>query len=206
MKSIVEYTKVIISIAFPLFIVMNAIGSVPLFLSLMKGITKKRQTQIIIRELLIALFVIIIFNFIGEVVLAFLGITQHTVQIAGGVVLFLLSIKLLFPPPEIKNTEAEELRKITEPFIVPLAVPLIAGPAVLAMVMLYAHQEPSDIVMVGAIFLAWGASLAILILSSLLSTYLGDKGIVAIERLMGFVMVLISLQMFLSGLKQFLKP
>ncbi|MBN2479796.1 MAG: NAAT family transporter [Parachlamydiales bacterium] len=193
-------------IAISLFIVMNPIGSSSLFLSLLKGIPKKRQLQIVFRELLIALFVIIIFNYIGQILLSFLNITQEVVQVAGGVVLFLLSIKMLFPPPEeAKHTEEAELKKIKEPFIVPLAIPLIAGPAVLAMVMLFSQQQPSNVIMIGAIFISWLASLIILLLSAQLSEWLGERGILATERLMGFIMVLISIQMFLSGIKTFMK-
>ena len=192
------------STALSLFIVMNSIGSSSLFLSLMKGIPKKRQKQIVLRELLIALFIIVLFHYIGQIFLNFFGITDHVVQIAGGVVLFLLSIKMLFPPEKEKIEEEKEFKKIKEPFIVPLAIPIIAGPALLAAVILYSHQQP-NIVMLGSIIIAWVASLLILLLSAHLSDWLGERGLIAIERLMGFIMVLISIQMFLVGLKAFMK-
>ncbi|NGX32987.1 MAG: hypothetical protein K1060chlam4_01046, partial [Candidatus Anoxychlamydiales bacterium] len=166
------------------------------------GIPRKRQKQIVFRELLIALFIIIVFNYIGVWLLKFLNVTQEIVQIAGGVILFLLSLKMLFPK-EKKEIEAE-LKKITEPFIVPLAIPLIAGPAVLAAVMVYSPQIP-NVLMVGAIFIAWLATLLILLLSAHLSSWMGGRGLMALERLMGFIMVLIAIQMFLSGLKTFMK-
>jgi multiple antibiotic resistance protein len=196
------FFRSIFSTALSIFIVMNAFGNISLFLSLLKGIPAKRQKQIVLRELLIALFVIILFNFIGNIFLDFLHITQDSVQIAGGVVLFLLSLKMLFP--DEKKEEEKELKKITEPFIVPLAIPIVAGPAVLATVMLYSQQMTTSI-MLSAIFISWGLSLCILIISAHLSHWMGEKGVIAIERLMGFVMVMISVQMFLTGLKTFMK-
>lgn len=196
--------KTLFSLSLSLFILMNAFGNTPLFLSLLKGIPEKRQKQIVFRELVIALFVIIIFNYIGAILLNFLNISPDIVQIAGGIILFLLSLKMLFPTPQKeKKEEAIELKKIVEPFIVPLAIPLIAGPAVLAAVMLYSKQE-SNFIMLGAIFISWLATLGILLLAANLSKWLGERGLVAVERLMGFVMVLISIQMFLTGFKSFL--
>lgn len=192
----------LLSLSLSLFIVLNAFGNIPLFLSLLKGIPRKRQKQIVIRELLIALFVIIVFNYIGVWLLKFLNVTQEIVQIAGGVILFLLSLKMLFPK-EKKQLE-EEFKKITEPFIVPLAIPLVAGPAVLAAVMVYSPQIP-DVIMIGAIFIAWLLTLFILVLSAHLSDWIGERGLIALERLMGFIMVLIAIQMFLTGFKTFMK-
>ncbi len=192
------------SVALSIFIVMNAIGSASIFLFFLKGIPVKRQKQIVFRELLIALFIIILFYFIGNVLLNFLNITENIVQISGGVILFLLSLKMLFPPEKAHHVEVVELQKIKEPLIVPLAIPLIAGPAVLATVMLYSQQQ-TMFVMLGAISIAWLVSLVILILSSIISEKLGENGITAVERLMGFIMVLIAMQMFLSGVKDFLK-
>ncbi|HEU64907.1 MAG TPA: NAAT family transporter [Chlamydiae bacterium] len=198
----VHQIQSLLSLSLSLFIVLNAFGNIPLFLSLLKGIPRKRQKQIVFRELLIALIIIIIFNYIGVWLLKFLNITQEIVQIAGGVILFLLSLKMLFPK-EKKEIEAE-LKKITEPFIVPLAIPLVAGPAVLAAVMVYSPQIP-NVLMVGAIFIAWFLTLLILLLSAHLSSWMGGRGLIALERLMGFIMVLIAIQMFLSGLKTFMK-
>ncbi|OGN61978.1 MAG: hypothetical protein A3F40_03785 [Chlamydiae bacterium RIFCSPHIGHO2_12_FULL_27_8] len=193
----------IFTIAFSLFILMNSIGNGPLFLSLMKGISKQRQKEIVIREMLIALAIIIIFFFIGQLLLKFLGITPDALQIAGGVILFLVSLKILFPPEKTER-EIQELVKITEPFIVPLAMPLIAGPAVLTAVILYAKQEPFMIVSL-AIIIAWALSLAVLWFSAHLSGFFTERGLTAIERLMGFILILIAIQMFLNGVGSFMK-
>lgn len=189
-----------LSIAFSLFLLMDSIGNIPFYLSFLKGVDPRRQRFIICRELIIALLIIFLFNFVGDVVMKFLHIQNDTIQIAGGIILFLLALKMIFPPAHDPN---ESLPHDTEPFIVPLAVPLVAGPAVLASVMIYAEQA-SNLIMLGAILIAWIASLVVLLASSALKTLLGWKGILALERLMGLVLILIAVQMFLSGLSTFM--
>ena len=130
----------------------------------------------------------------------FLNVAEDTIQIAGGIILFLICLKMIFPPPQDPN---ERIPHDTEPFIVPLAVPLVAGPSVLAAVMIYTRQETSNWIMIGAILLAWLASLIILLSSSFLKHLLGWKGIMAMERLMGLILTLIAVQMFLTGVTHF---
>ncbi len=188
----------IFNIAFSLFILMDSLGNIPLFIALLKEIPHKRQRWIIFREMVIALVVIILFNFVGEGLLRFLHITEATVQIAGGLILFIIAIKMIFPPAKDPNLD---LPKDGEPFIVPLAIPLIAGPAVLAAVMIYGHQEASLKDMLLAIGVAWAASLCILLLAPNIRKVLGWRGILACEKLMGLILTLIAVQMFLSGLQ-----
>lgn len=191
----------LLSIAFALFLLMDPIGNIPFYISFLKRLNPHRQRVVIVRELLIALFIIMVFNFIGDALMQFLHIQNDTIQIAGGVILFLLCLKMIFPPPHDPN---ENLPHDTEPFIVPLAVPLIAGPSVLAAVMIYSKQENDNWVMLGAILIAWCASLLILLSSSFLKQILGWRGILALERLMGLVLILIAVQMFMSGLGSFM--
>ncbi len=190
-----------LSIAFSLFLLMDSLGNIPLYISFLKGIEPHRQRIIIVRELLIALFIIITFTFIGDGLMKFLHIQNDTIQIAGGIILFLFCIRMIFPHGNDPN---DDIPHETEPLIVPLAVPLIAGPAVLAAVMIYAKEAPGIWVMVGAILIAWSASLLILLSSSYLKQILGWKGILALERLMGLILILISVQMFLSGISAFI--
>ncbi len=189
-------------IAFSLFLLMDSIGNIPLYISFLKNLSPHRQRVVIFREMMIALGIIILFNFLGDALMKFLHIQNDTVQIAGGVILFILCLKMIFPPP---HDPTESLPHDMEPFIVPLAVPLVAGPAVLAAVMIYSKQENSSFVMLSAIILAWAASLIILLGSSFLKKILGWRGIVAMERLMGLILILISVQMFLSGLSAFVQ-
>jgi multiple antibiotic resistance protein len=191
----------LLSIAFSLFLLMDSIGNIPLYITFLKGVDPKRQRYVITREMLIALLVIILFNFLGTGLMHFLNIRHATIQIAGGVILFLLCLKMIFPPPHDSHDIAPH---DSEPLIVPLAVPLVAGPAVLAAVIIYSHQQTA-LVMIGAIFIAWAASLLILLASSFLKNVLGWRGIMAMERLMGLVMILIAVQMFLSGITSFIQ-
>lgn len=184
------------SIAFSLFLLMDPIGNVPLYVSILKDIDPRRQRFIICRELLIALLVIIAFSFLGNYILKLLGVSEQTVMISGGLILFLIAIRMIFPRGREGYTESPEGE---EPFIVPLAIPLIAGPSVLAAVMIYANQE-SHLTMIGSIIIAWVFTFFILILSPLLKKILGIRGITACERLMGLILTLIAVQMFLEGL------
>ena len=190
------------SMAFALFLLMDPIGNVPIFISVLKEIDPRRQRKIIFRELLIALFIIILFNFIGEALLNFLQVSMPTTLISGGLILFLIALKMIFPGAQDPDVERFQHR---EPFIVPLATPLVAGPAVLAAVMLYSGQHQHHPAMtVGAIVLAWAASTLILLSSSVWKKLLGWRGLVACERLMGLILTLIAVQMFLEGVKMFL--
>lgn len=188
-------------IAFSLFLLMDSIGNIPLYISFLKRVPQKRQRIVICRELLIALFIMIFFSFLGNGLMRFLHIHCDALQIAGGIILFLLCLKMIFPVPHDANGE---LPHDAEPFIVPLAVPLVAGPAVLAAVMIYAEEEASSFVMVGAILIAWLASLIILLSSSFLKSILGWRGITALERLMGLILILIAVEMFMNGVKTFM--
>lgn len=192
----------IFSIAFSLFLLMDPIGNIPFYISFLKGIDPPRQKRIIIREMLVALFIIVLFSFLGDGLMRFLNVSTETIQMAGGIILFLLCLKMIFPHERDHN---DTLPHEIEPFIVPLAVPLVAGPSVLAAVMIYSRQEQSDWIMVGAIFLAWAASLLILISSSFLKKILGWRGIIAMERLMGLILTLIAVQMFLTGVHTFVQ-
>lgn len=192
-----------LSMAFALFLLMDSIGNVPIFASILKNVDPKRQRTIIIRELIIALLIIVLFYFIGETLLSFLSVKMPTIMISGGIILFLIAIKMIFPS---KHEAHAEIPHDSEPFIVPLATPLVAGPAVLAAVMLYSGQHiHSTMTTLTAIIVAWGASILVLLSSSLWKKLLGERGLIACERFMGLILTLIAVQMFLQGLELFLK-
>lgn len=186
------------SIAFTLFLLMDSLGNIPLFIAILKDLPPKRQRQIILRELLIALGIIIIFYFVGNLLLDLIHVKQHTVLMAGGVILFLIAIRMVFP--EFFYLKPKKNSSTKDPFIVPLAVPLLAGPAVLASIMLYSKEGESPFIVLYALFWAWVATALILLSSSILQKFLGDKGLTACERLMGLLLTLISVQMFLQGI------
>lgn len=186
----------ILSMSFSLFLLMDSLGNVPLYIAILKNFSVKRQRKIIFRELLIALGIILLFAVIGEVFLSFLNVKQYTISIAGGIILFLISLKMIFPQP---HEPTERVEKEKEPFIVPLATPFVAGPAVLAAVMLYSKQE-SAFITISSICISWLLTTVILIASSKLQKLLGQRGLIACERLMGLILTLLAVQMFLQGI------
>lgn len=187
--------ETILAIAFPLFLLMDPIGNIPIYLAVLKDCKPGRQRKIILRELIIALLIIIAFCIIGNYILGILNVQQYTVMIAGGIILFLIALQMIFPPSSEK-----QIQRNADPLVVPLAVPLVAGPAVLAAVMLYSHQTENKIIVICGIVLAWIGTAAILISSSFLQRVLKDRGILALERLMGLILTLIAVQMFMHGI------
>ncbi|VUD66645.1 hypothetical protein TDB9533_03647 [Thalassocella blandensis] len=183
-----------------LFFVMDPLGNIPIFLSTLKEIPGDRHRQIIIRELLIALGVLLVFLFAGKQLLTFLGLSQPAIGIAGAIVLFLIAVKMIFP----QKGGIMGGNHAGEPFIVPLAIPCVAGPSTMAILMLLASTGENIFQWVLALLAAWTLSSVILLLSTKLLKILGDRGLTAIERLMGMVLVMISVQMMLNGLKSYL--
>ncbi len=187
------------SVALVLFLIMDPIGNIGSYLGLVNDLPKKRKMWVVVREMLIALAFMILFNYIGEYIFALLGLSEATVSLSSGVILFLVAVKILFPATDSIRANLPR----GEPFIIPLAIPLIAGPSLLATIMLYAHLEPSQPIMLAAIVLAWLAAIAVLLLSEPLQRILGKNGLVACERLMGMVLVLIAVQRFMEGILLF---
>lgn len=191
----------IYSAAVTLFLVMDPVGNIPIFLSLLKQVDPKRRTKIILRESLIAFALLTLFLFCGKAILHSLNISEEALGIAGGIILFLIAIKMLFPITQNKSTE----QTLAEPFIVPMAIPLLAGPSSIATVILFASQAPHRM---GQWFIALAvASLLatlLLLVAVPLQRLLGVKIITALERLMGMILTTIAVQMFLTGLATYL--
>ncbi|HBN1061099.1 TPA: NAAT family transporter YhgN [Escherichia coli] len=194
----------IISAAVLLILIMDPLGNLPIFMSVLKHTEPKRRRAIMVRELLIALLVMLVFLFAGEKILAFLSLRAETVfSISGGIILFLIAIKMIFPSA---SGNSSGLPAGEEPFIVPLAIPLVAGPTILATLMLLSHQYPNQMGhLVIALLLAWGGTFVILLQSSLFLRLLGEKGVNALERLMGLILVMMATQMFLDGIRMWMK-
>ncbi|MGL9769399.1 MAG: YhgN family NAAT transporter [Sodalis sp. (in: enterobacteria)] len=192
-----------ISATILLFLIMDPLGNLPIFMSVLKHLEPKRRRIIIIREMLIALMLMLIFLFAGEHILSFLNLHTETVSISGGIILFLIAIKMIFPS---QDSNSSGLPAGEEPFLVPLAIPLVAGPSILAALMLLSHQYPQQInQLLLALLIAWGLSVVILMLSNIFLRLLGNKGVSALERLMGLLLVMISTQMFLDGIHTYLR-
>jgi MarC family membrane protein len=191
----------IIKAAILLFLVMDPIGNIPFFLSALKSVDQKRRRKVIIRELCIALGILVFFLFLGEYVLALLQIEEPSLSIAGGIILFLIAIKMIFP----SSKDAHDSGCQGEPFIVPLAVPLVAGPSALATVLLLSTRETSHIPgWLVALTAAWIASAVILLFSDRFSRILGPRVLTAVEKLMGMLLTAVAVQMFMTGIKEFL--
>jgi multiple antibiotic resistance protein len=178
---------------------MDPIGNISSYLSLVKELNPKRQNWIILREMLIALLVMLAFNELGEYIFIFLHLSETTVRLSSGVILFLVAIKILFTSTDNPRMNLPE----GEPFIFPLAVPLFAGPSLLATIMLYAHLEAYQSIMLSAILIAWLVSIAILLFAHPIKRLLGNNGLKACERLIGMVLVLVAVQRFLEGILLF---
>ena len=192
----------IASAALLLFLILDPLGNIPVFLSLLKGLPPARQRVVIVRELLIALGVLMLFLWAGRYLLELMHLRQESVSIAGGIILFLIGLRMIFPPAEGIMGEQPE----GEPFIVPMAIPMIAGPSGMAAVMLLGSQEPGRMGAWSlALAIAWAATAIILFSATYLQKWLGTRVLTAIERLMGMVIVAISVQMLMDGISTYLR-
>lgn len=184
------------------FFVISPLGIVPAMLAALKNVDPAKHKRIIIRECLIALGIMLVFMFTGQGLLNMLSISIPAMTAAGGVMLMLIALRLIFPTQE-KNMRVDV---DDEPFVVPIAIPYIAGPSILATELLLIAQEPDRWpAWLGAVLIAWAATLVILLLGADLRKLLGDKGLMAMERLMGMILVLIATQMLLNGIVETLK-
>ena len=183
-----------------LFLIMDPLGNIPIFLSVLKGVPPARRRKVVVREVLIAYIVLLAFLLLGDGVLTVLQLDQETISIAGGIVLFIIALRMIFP-----QTRAEGAAPEGEPLVVPLAIPLIAGPSALAALLLLQRSDPgSTMALWLAMSLAWLLTAAILIAAPFFYRILGERGLMAMERLMGMVLVMISVQMLLNGISVFL--
>lgn len=189
----------VLSAALLLFLVLDPFGNIPFYLSALQQVPQARQTRVVVRELLFALVALVGFLFCGRFVLGLLSISEPALTTAGGIILFLIAIRMIFPPAHsgIETVEGE-------PFIFPLAVPYVAGPSALAAVMFLTSREPERWPeWLAAVFAAWLATGVILFLASTLRRRLGQRGLIAAERLMGMVLVTLAVQMLMGGLHDF---
>lgn len=179
---------------------MNSVGNIAGYLALVNELKPIKRQRILVREMLIALAIMFFFHYFGELLLLGLDLQPTTVRVSAGIILFLIALKMVFPKDSDKSLIIEK----EEPFIVPLATPMIAGPSVLATIMLYAHDEESSIKVLMAILVAWGASLLIFAGANVLKRALGDKALVAAERLMGLLLTMMAMEMLLKGIRLYI--
>jgi multiple antibiotic resistance protein len=182
-----------------LLILLDPLGNVPFIIALLRNLPPERRQRIVLRECLIAGLVLVAFVFMGEWVLATLRLSESALEISGGLILFLIALGMVFPrdPSEGALGAAAD----SDPLIVPIAMPMIAGPAALATVLLNARQAESPYLLVGAIVIATAVNAVVLLSAGRVARLLGHAGIAATERLMGLVLTTMAVQMLISGVR-----
>ena len=185
-----------------LFLIMDPLGNIPPFLSILKTVPVKRRRLVLVSEIAFAYVVLLVFLFVGKYVLQFLRLEQATIGIAGGIVLFLIALRMVFPR---EGGVLGEDQLEGEPFIVPLAIPLLVGPSTLAALLLLQRTSPADTgSLLIAVTIAWALSGCILLGSTFLYRVLRERGLIAMERLMGMLLVMVAVQMLMNGVEAFL--
>ncbi len=182
-----------------LILITDPVGNIPIFANALKHVAPERRARVILREILIAFFLLLTFMFVGEGFLKVMNLSELSLQIGGGVILFLIALRMVFPPPTTLEAEIFE-----EPLIVPLAVPAIAGPSALATVLLLVSQQPERrLDWIAALCVTMLISAVVLVSAERIQRLIGSRLVVAVERLMGLVLVSVAIEMMLRGAKTF---
>jgi multiple antibiotic resistance protein len=184
----------LVSAVVTLFLIMDPLGNVPLFLSVLRAVPPERRRFVLAREIMLAYLVLLVFLFAGSPVTRYLHLQPETISIAGGIVLFLIALRMIFPGEGLIGEPLDG-----EPFLVPLAIPLLAGPSTLAALLLLEATSASTGALLVAVTIAWAISGAILLASTFFYRVLRERGLIAMERLMGMVLVMVAVQMFIDG-------
>lgn len=191
----------VLSIAVTLFLVANPIGNSPALVALVKDFEFQRQKWIMFREAMIGLIIALVFQYIGQLFLDQLQLQIYTLRIAGGILLLICAINMIFAPKQ--NPETLKTLK-TEPMIVPIATPLITGPGLLTIIMFYSKQEP-NLTLTLAILLTWVGVTSVLLAAPYLQKILGTRGLAALEQLMGLFLALMAVGMLAQGSAEFIR-
>ena len=192
----------ILAAAATLFFIMDPLGNVPIFNSILARFDSRRRAQIVARELCFALVILFVVLFTGNAILGFMGISESSLSIAGGILLFIIALKMIFPVTK----KASEEEVIEDPFLVPLAIPMVAGPSTIAVLLLLSSGSPEKMTQWSiALLLAWGTTTVLLVSSPFLMRFLGERGSRALERLMGMMLVILATQMLLNGVRDFIE-
>jgi multiple antibiotic resistance protein len=195
----------IVVAAITLFLVMDPFGNIPVFITVLKKVSDERKRAVLIRELFFALVIMVIFLFLGQHILNLFEIKQSSLAIAGGIVLFIISLGLIFGKG-IDAVSPASANSNKEPLLVPLAVPLIAGPASLSVILLLAGKSPDKMgSWLIALLIAFAVNSIVLLLSFPISKFLGKSGMQAMERLMGLILALMAVNMVMNGIEQFIR-
>ena len=195
--TMMQYT--FLSATILLVLITDPIGNIPIFANALRPVAPERRARVILREILIAFALLLTFMFVGEGFLRVMNLSELALQIGGGVILFLIALRMVFPPA----SSAEE-QQLAEPLIVPLAVPAIAGPSALATVLLLVSQQPERrLEWIGALCVTMAISAVVLVSAERIQRVIGTRLVTAVERLMGLVLVSVAVEMLLRGIKTF---
>jgi MarC family membrane protein len=185
-----------------LLLVTDPLGNIPIFISALDPVPRERRTRVVLRELAIAFAVLLGFMAFGRPLMDVMQLSNRSLGIAGGVVLFLIALRMIFPRPE--GVFGEKLAG--EPFIVPLAIPSLAGPSALATVLLLVAQNPSRLgLWVVALAVVMLINAAVLLFAERIAAACGERVVQAFERLMGLILIAVSIEMLLTGIASFLQ-
>ncbi len=179
---------------------MDPFGNAPIFNAVLSKLDHRRRSAVVARELFIALLILLGFLLAGNAIMNFLGLKQPSLSIAGGILLFIISFRMIFVSGGVVGDETE----VEDPFIVPLAVPLIAGPSTISVLLLLSSSQPERLKEWSiALFLAWLGTTILLVASPYILKVIGTRGSRALERLMGMILVILATQMLLDGIRSF---
>ncbi|NGX57504.1 MAG: hypothetical protein K940chlam3_00396 [Chlamydiae bacterium] len=189
----------ILSLAFIFFIVANPIGNGPVMLAIIKDFDYQHQKRIMWRESVFAFFLALFFQFFGEVFLGTLHVAPYTLTYCGGILLFLVAISMIFPvlPEQVARAKKE-------PFFVPIATPLISGPGLMTVIMAKSQDITDWWVITAAIALSWIPVTFALVGAPMMLKVLKRRGMIALEQLMGMILMLISVEMFVSATMKYI--
>lgn len=189
----------ILALALTFFLVANPLGNFPAILALLRNFDVEQQHRIIFREVVISFFLAIFFQYFGEYFLALLGINDYALMLTGGTLLFMIAMQRIF-----HQTEGSGSGKVQqEPYIVPIATPLISGPGLMTLIMITASSESNNFKTTVAIIIAWVGVLSILMVAPYLQKLIGKRGLSALEQVMGMIIGLMAVQMMINGGKLF---
>ncbi|HHD74478.1 MAG TPA: NAAT family transporter [Nitratifractor sp.] len=190
----------VISTAILLLFILDPFGNIPLLLSVLKNVDRKKHRAIIIREMLIGLAILLFFLFLGDRFLSIFGLETQAITISGGIIFFVIALKMIFPDPKghsLFTSEGED-----DPLVVPIAIPMVSGPGAIATVMVIAKSHPNHLSGVFlSVLIAWALVAAVLLASPLFYRLLQKRGLTAMERLMGMLLLMMAVEMFINGVR-----
>ncbi len=186
-----------------LLLVTDPFGNVPIFAGVLSKVSPQRRWRVVVRECAIAFFLLLVFMFFGRHFLAALQLSEVALRIGGGVILFLIAMRMVFPQP---GGVLGDIESDSEPFIVPLAIPALAGPSALATVLLFSSNDITEVMIhvaaLSSVAIVW---LVVLLSADRLQNKLGPRVMMAFERLMGLILTAMAVEMLLAGIRAYVK-